>query len=175
MGTGAFARPAEQSEAHGRHRPRPQERVCHRFTLTSTDRAVKGLYLRKRRFRFLLLKDPFAVDNRSNRNCLVLKPVDDAVAVGHQLTDVLIVEFRDFAPRMWKSLRGFSSDLRSSLPQCLRTSESLRQCSRRCFRDLGERAETNLLGEPFAEAGFHFFLRERPVARRVFEAAAHLV
>ena len=87
--------------------------VCHGFTRIERISRQGIAYLRKRRFRFFLLTSAHGCSH-------------------HRIQELC-------APHV-EILRGFSSDLRFSLPQCLRTSESLRQCSRRCFRDLGERA-----------------------------------
>jgi hypothetical protein len=43
------------------------------------------------------------MNDRSNGNVILPNPVDDAIAIGEQLTNVLIIEFRDFAARKRES------------------------------------------------------------------------
>lgn len=45
-----------------------------------------------------LLKDPLAVDDGGNHNRLVLQSIDNAIAIDNQLSDILVIEFRNLAP-----------------------------------------------------------------------------
>jgi hypothetical protein len=64
-------------------------------------------------FFFQLLQDPFAVDYCSDEDFVLLESVNDPLAVGQQLADILIIEFRDLAAgtRELRELSGLLDDV----------------------------------------------------------------
>ena len=109
-----------------------------------------------------LLENPFDVDHCGDDYFRLLHGINYAIAVGQQLTNVLIVELPDFAPAM-REAREY-----------LGLIDSLAQYTPLSLRRPATRAATILLGEPFAQASFYFRLRQSAISASVFEAVSHL-
>ncbi len=52
---------------------------------------------------YRLLHNALAMNYCSNHNLITLQPVDDAVTLGNQLADVLVIEFRNLTAGAWES------------------------------------------------------------------------
>ena len=69
-----------------------------RNKIKAIQRSLDGLFL------FQLLQDPFAVDDCGDEDFVLLESINDSIAVGQQLADILVIEFRDLAAGTWELL-----------------------------------------------------------------------
>src|SRR5207245_5941458 len=122
-----------------------------------------------------LLQNTLAVDDSRNDHLVLLQSINDPLAIRKHFPNVLIIEFRDPAAGTWEAGEGLGLIDNAPDNNAGISGRIFGDVAWRWPRDPGKRVATRLFGEPFAEAGFHLFLRHRAIHTGVVQATPDLV